>query len=101
MLADVLARDRLFAVARADASRSWWPGSRPRWRSSASAASSRAASPTGGSPIIKVPASAESQAKTAATGEEDGRQNGANSRTRTDDLRFTKALLYQLSYVGK
>lgn len=27
-------------------------------------------------------------------------ENGANSRIRTDDLRFTKALLYQLSYVG-
>ena len=26
--------------------------------------------------------------------------NGANSRDRTDDLRITNALLYQLSYVG-
>ena len=26
--------------------------------------------------------------------------NGATSRTRTDDLRFTKPLLYQLSYRG-
>ena len=25
---------------------------------------------------------------------------GANSRDRTDDLRITNALLYQLSYVG-
>ncbi len=25
---------------------------------------------------------------------------GANSRARTDDLRITNALLYQLSYVG-
>ena len=27
-------------------------------------------------------------------------ENGATSRTRTDDLRFTKPLLYQLSYRG-
>ena len=27
--------------------------------------------------------------------------NGAAVRTRTGDLRFTKALLYQLSYIGK
>jgi hypothetical protein len=26
--------------------------------------------------------------------------SGANSRDRTDDLRITNALLYQLSYVG-
>ena len=26
--------------------------------------------------------------------------NGATGRTRTDDLRFTKPLLYQLSYRG-
>ena len=26
--------------------------------------------------------------------------NGADNRDRTDDLRFTRALLYQLSYVG-
>jgi hypothetical protein len=26
--------------------------------------------------------------------------NGADERTRTADLRFTKALLYQLSYIG-
>ena len=28
-------------------------------------------------------------------------KTGANGRNRTDDLRFTKPLLYQLSYVGK
>jgi hypothetical protein len=27
-------------------------------------------------------------------------KNGADERTRTVDLRFTKALLYQLSYIG-
>lgn len=27
--------------------------------------------------------------------------NNAQSRTRTDDLRITNALLYQLSYLGK
>jgi hypothetical protein len=26
--------------------------------------------------------------------------NGANDRIRTGDLRFTKPLLYQLSYIG-
>jgi hypothetical protein len=30
-----------------------------------------------------------------------GDLSGANSRDRTDDLRITNALLYQLSYVGK
>ena len=30
----------------------------------------------------------------------DPRYDGATSRTRTDDLRFTKPLLYQLSYRG-
>ncbi len=29
-----------------------------------------------------------------------GSRNGANRRDRTDDLRITNALLYQLSYVG-
>ena len=29
-----------------------------------------------------------------------GRKSGADDRTRTGDLRFTKALLYQLSYIG-
>jgi len=28
-------------------------------------------------------------------------KNGAENRIRTDDLRFTKPLLYQLSYPGK
>ena len=28
-------------------------------------------------------------------------KNGATGRTRTDDLRFTKPLLYQLSYRGE
>lgn len=28
-------------------------------------------------------------------------KTGANGRNRTDDLRFTKPLLYQLSYVGE
>lgn len=27
-------------------------------------------------------------------------QTGADGRDRTDDLRFTKPLLYQLSYIG-
>ena len=27
-------------------------------------------------------------------------KNGADERNRTGDLRFTKALLYQLSYIG-
>ncbi len=27
-------------------------------------------------------------------------KNGADGRSRTGDLRFTKALLYQLSYIG-
>ncbi len=27
-------------------------------------------------------------------------EDGASDRTRTDDLRFTKPLLYQLSYAG-
>ena len=30
----------------------------------------------------------------------EGNSRGATSRTRTDDLRFTKPLLYQLSYRG-
>ena len=29
------------------------------------------------------------------------KENGADARARTGDLRFTKPLLYQLSYVGK
>ena len=29
-----------------------------------------------------------------------GKENGANGQNRTDDPRFTKALLYRLSYVG-
>lgn len=29
-----------------------------------------------------------------------GKENGANDWTRTSDPRFTKALLYQLSYIG-
>ena len=28
-------------------------------------------------------------------------KGGADGRTRTDDRRFTKPLLYQLSYIGK
>ena len=31
----------------------------------------------------------------------DGANNGADERTRTADLLFTKQLLYQLSYVGE
>ena len=34
------------------------------------------------------------------TGVKTGVENGASGRTRTDDLSFTKALLYQLSYAG-
>ena len=30
----------------------------------------------------------------------DKAESGANSRDRTDDLRITNALLYQLSYIG-
>ena len=30
-----------------------------------------------------------------------GFKNGADERNRTGDLRFTKALLYQLSYISK
>jgi hypothetical protein len=33
-------------------------------------------------------------------GGESSALSGANSRDRTDDLRITNALLYQLSYVG-